>query len=319
MSSAQQSARVADPTNKQKIINDIYFDRSGFGSRATTLKDAREKDKSITKEDVEEFFRKHVEEKRKPRGENSFVAPHAHFEYQLDLFFISKNDLENQKFRIGLVLIDIFSKYATVIPIKSKEPPDMLAGIMEGLQKMGDNPNMFYGDEEGSLYSKTVIEYLEGEKIEIHRTRGHPAFAERFIRTYKDMLFKRVEADEKKGKQNIQWIDYNLEILLTYNNNNKMVSSTTKKTPIEARKKKNEFEVKLNISLHAKRNRTYPEIDVGDSVKIMCKKGISEKERTSHWVRTSQKIKRIDRKLGQNYYYLDDDKRGYLRHELLKV
>ena len=42
--------------DKQKIINDIYFDRSGFGSRATTLKEARENDKSITKEDVEEFF-----------------------------------------------------------------------------------------------------------------------------------------------------------------------------------------------------------------------------------------------------------------------
>ena len=160
---------------------------------------------------------------------------------------------------------------------------------MEGLQKMGDKPKMFYSDEEGSLYSKTVIEYLEGEKIEIHRTRGHPAFAERFRRTYKDMLFKRVEADmsgaksrdergEKKGKQNIQWIDYNLEILLTYNN--KMVSSTTKFTPLEAKKKKNEFEVKLNISLQAKRNRTYPEVDVGDRVKIMRKKGISEKERT---------------------------------------
>ena len=56
-----------------------------------------------------------------------------------------------------------------------------------------------------------------------------------------------------------------------------MVSSTTKMTPLEARKKKNEFEVKLNISLQAKRNRTYPEIEVGDSVKIMRKKGISEK------------------------------------------
>ena len=26
--------------------------------------------------------------KRKPRGENSLVAPHAYFEFQLDLFFI---------------------------------------------------------------------------------------------------------------------------------------------------------------------------------------------------------------------------------------
>ena len=110
------------------------------------------------------FLRKNVEEKRKPRGENSFVAPHAHWEYQVDLFFISTKDLENQQFRIGLVLIDIFSKYATVILIKSKEPPDVLAGTMEGLQKMGDKPKMFYSDEEGSLYSKTVIEYLEGEK-----------------------------------------------------------------------------------------------------------------------------------------------------------
>ena len=80
---------------------------------------------------------------------------------------------------------------------------------------------------------------------------------------------------KKKGKQNIQWIDYNLGILLTYNNN--MVSSVTKMTPLEAKKKKNEFEVKLNITLQAKRSRTYPELEVGDSVKIMRKKGISEK------------------------------------------
>ena len=42
--------------NKQKIISDIYFDRSGYGSKATTLKDAREKDKTITMKDVVFFF-----------------------------------------------------------------------------------------------------------------------------------------------------------------------------------------------------------------------------------------------------------------------
>ena len=40
--------------NKQKVISDIYFDRSGYGSKATTLKDAREKDKTITMKDVED-------------------------------------------------------------------------------------------------------------------------------------------------------------------------------------------------------------------------------------------------------------------------
>ena len=28
------------------------------------------------------------------------------------------------------------------------------------------------------------------------------------------------------------------------------------------------------------------------------------------------KLEEIDKKIGQNYYYLDDDKRAYLRHEL---
>lgn len=75
-------------SSKQDIISKVYFDRAGFQSKANTLKHAREKDKSITMADVNEFFKENVEEKRKPRGENSFVAPHAYFEFQLDLFFI---------------------------------------------------------------------------------------------------------------------------------------------------------------------------------------------------------------------------------------
>ena len=43
-------------SNKQTIISDIYFDRSGYGSKATTLKDAKEKDKTITMKDVEYFL-----------------------------------------------------------------------------------------------------------------------------------------------------------------------------------------------------------------------------------------------------------------------
>ena len=50
--------------NKQKIISDIYNDPSGFGSKAVTRTDARKKDKSITKNDVDEFFRKNVEVKK---------------------------------------------------------------------------------------------------------------------------------------------------------------------------------------------------------------------------------------------------------------
>ena len=305
-------------SEKKKIINDIYFDRSGYGSKTVTLKDARVKDKSITMADVEEFFSKNVELKKKPRGYNSFVAPHNNHTYQLDLFFISKDDIENiQKFRAGLVMIGVLSKYAVVVPIKSKNPSDVIAGTMEGLHKMGKKPKIIYTDDEGSISGNDFKQYVEDEGIQLYRTRGHPAFAERFIRTFKDKLFKRVENDEKKGKDNIQWIDYILEIMLTYNN--KDVHSVTGQTPNEARKEKNEFKSRLNVAVKARKQRLYPDLEVGDKVKIVRKKAITEKERTSNFLKGDYVVEEISTKLGQTYFTLGGFNRPLMRHELVKV
>ena len=57
---------------------------------------------------------------------------------------------------------------------------------MEGIQKMGGKPQRFCSDEEGSLNSGVVKEYLNKENIEIPLTRGHPNFTERGIRTFKN-------------------------------------------------------------------------------------------------------------------------------------
>ena len=301
--------------NKNDIISKIYFDRSGFGSKATTLRDAKEKDKTITMKDVEEFFRKNVEQKKQLRGQNSFIPPHPLYEFQMDLFFI--NDLEKQKFRVGLLMIDIFTKYMVVVPIKSKGEGDIAAGMIEALNKMKGKPELLYTDDETALNTQAIQDYLKEQGIAHHRTRGHPNFSERAIRTYKDMLYKRVEADEKKGKQNIQWIDYNFEILLTYNN--KMKHSAIKMTPNEAVKRGNDTTTKINMTIQATRTRKYPEISIGNQVKIYRKKAITEKERTSQWSKETYNVERIEKKLGQSYFYLNGLSRGYLRNELLKV
>jgi len=85
-------------------------------------------------------------------------------------------------------LIDIFSKYASAIPTKSKQPPDVLAGLLERLQKMGRNPKLLCSDEEGSLNSNDIMNYLEKENIELGKNRAYPFFAERFKRSYTDLL-----------------------------------------------------------------------------------------------------------------------------------
>ena len=68
-------------------------------------------------------------------------------------------------------------------------------------KKMKAKPKMIYTDDERGIASAEFKEYVDGEGIELYRTRNHPAFAERFIRTFKDKLFKRVENYEKKVRQ----------------------------------------------------------------------------------------------------------------------
>ena len=68
--------------------------------------------------DINKFFRKNVEQKGKKVGQNSFIAPYSACEYQMGLFFI--NDLDEQKFRVGVLMIDIFDKFMYVVPIKKQ-------------------------------------------------------------------------------------------------------------------------------------------------------------------------------------------------------
>ena len=118
--------------DKNNIISKIYYDKSGFGSIKTTFEDARKVDKSITLEDIKNLFNNNVKKKDNLKGYNSFVAPHNYYEYQADLFFVNDDEfLENQNFKVGMIMIDIFSKYMWVVPIKSKSEGDVAAGLLE--------------------------------------------------------------------------------------------------------------------------------------------------------------------------------------------
>ena len=87
-------------------------------------------------------------------------------------------------------------------------------------------------------------------------TRNHAAFAERFIRTYKAMLYKRIDSVRENNIIDPQWTVYTYSVLLPYNN--KLIHSSTKMTPKDAAKQSNEVDVKINLELTAKRNRRYP-------------------------------------------------------------
>ena len=68
---------------------------------------------------------------------------------------------------------------------------------------------------------------------------------------------------------------------------------------IYAKRTSNQFKVKLNLTMKGKKNRVYPDLDVGDEVKICRKRKPNEKERVSNWSQNIYTIENIENKLGQ--------------------
>ena len=114
-----------------------------------------------------------------------------------------------------------------------------------------------------------------------------------------------------------KWHEVSGAVLLPYNN--KLVSSVTHHTPKEAMKDDNKFNVKVNLELHSKHTRKYPNINVGDNVKAYRKKDKLDKERVSLWSKEVYKVERIDISDGQKFYKLEGKPKTRMRHELLLV
>jgi hypothetical protein len=294
---------------KDEVISKIYYDRSGFQSIQRTYQDAKKKDESITLENVKNWFNKNVDVKSKPRGYNSYITDAPYNEYQIDLAFWKSDEQDP-----CLVMIDIFTKYATCVSISSKATADVIAGVLEGFQKMGHKPKMIYCDGEGALRSKLFIDFCEDEKIKLIRTQTSAWVVERFIRTMKSAINKRLENDKTNKKI---WKDFLYEFLLTYNR--KDIHSAHGMTPVEARLSKNRMQVLANLELKRVSNRKYPTIIVGSNVKVFKKKTITDKEDNSYWLPDIYKVIEITESFGQKYYHLEGYRRPLLRHELLKI
>lgn len=93
-------------------------------------------------------------------------------------------------------------------------------------------------------------------------------------RTRKAKSYKRIDFDITVGETTIQCVDYLFPMLRAYSD--KLHHSSTRVTPNGARKKQqqNRFfeQKKTKLESNAKRDRTYPELNVGDEAKVVIQK-----------------------------------------------
>ena len=255
---------MSELTDKEKIIKGIYFDRiSGFGSINDTLRQAKKVDPNITQNHVKEFLskQKHKQTHFTYKKYNTFINPHPLFEIEIDLIDLTSKAEENEGYRYGLVGIDNFTKYAHVVPSKSKKPTDIINALDEILKKIGV-PKQLYSDQEGAFNSPEFIRLVNKHNIKHIMVVGKAHTVERFNRTLKEKITERLEV---LGGDPDAWTQYLDEVLNKYNATEQ---STIKMSPHEARKKKNEEIVRFNIWNKAKTDRTYPPVEVNDEVRV---------------------------------------------------
>ena len=129
------------------------------------------------------------------------------------------------------------------------------------------------------------------------------------------MLRKQIDYDIKRGIDNVQWHNYICSIMLTHNNKHEHTS--TGLTPAEAIKEDNQLDVKLSLEMKAKRNRKYPDLAIGNKVKIMLKYDKFHKEHNPKYSDLKYEIENIQQKHGLKLYTVNGRER--LRNEIMKV
>ena len=94
--------------------------------------------------------------------------------------------------------IDLFSKYAWVAPLKYKRGIRIVNAFEKKISN-GRKPNKIWVDQGGEFYNNLFKRFLKNKDIEMYSTynEGKSVFAERFIRTLKNKLFKHMTVISK--------------------------------------------------------------------------------------------------------------------------
>ena len=129
-----------------------------------------------------------------------------------------KYSRHNKGYNWIIAMIDVFSRYAFTIPVKSKSGKVVFEGFKELMKEFNerfkDYPKRVQADEGGEFFKKHFKDYMNEHKIEFFSTKSvkKAAIVERFNRTLKNIMWKYM--DQKKDKN---WHEYLAHFTFNYN------------------------------------------------------------------------------------------------------
>ena len=184
----------------------------------------------------------------------------------------------NKGFRFLLCVIDIFSKYAWVVPLKNEKG----VSIADAFQKIlndsnrgeakskGRKPKKIWVDKGSEFYNNSFKKGLKDNDIEIYsiHNEGNSVIAERFTRTLKTKIYKYITSVSKNVYIN------KLDDIVGEHNNT--YHRTIKMKPVDVK-------VDTYIDFKKEVHDKIPKSKVSNHVKISKYKNIFAKGYTPNW------------------------------------
>ena len=128
----------------------------------------------------------------KPNTYTSCVSPASKSENEIDIMGMELKGVTYNA-RYGFVPICKFTEIAEVAPIKDRTPEAMINGLRKICISMG-KPKQLYLDEESPMRSAKMNRFLRDNEIKSVQTTTHAHTGERFTRTFKDNLYRRLDS-----------------------------------------------------------------------------------------------------------------------------
>ena len=188
----------------------------------------------------------------------------------VDLADMQSLSRKNKVIKYLLYAIDLYSKYAFVIPLKDKKGISIVNAFNKIIKQSNRKPNKIWVDHGGEFYNNVFENWLSDNDINMYSTynEGKSVAAERFIRTLKNKLYKHMTATDKNVFYDV------LDDAINKYNNTK--HSTIKMKPIDV----GDNDKRVYIDEHNEKDSRFK---VGDRVRISRYKNIFAKGYTPNW------------------------------------
>jgi hypothetical protein len=234
--------------------------------------------------------------------------------YQIDLVEMIPYAKFNKNHKYILTVIDVFSKFAWALAVKTKSAKDVTRAMNKVFQA-GHIPKNIHSDLGKEFYNKEFERLLKSHNINHFSTFStmKASIVERFNRTLKTKMWKHFNL-----LGTYKWLNVLQSLVDEYNNTK---HRTIKMTPNEVNKE-NEDRLLQTVYKYEKRLESN-KFNIGDSVRISKYKHAFEKGYTPNWTTEIFKIACVQRTQPLTYLLNDYQNKkiegAFYEQELQKV